>query len=136
MRISDWSSDVCSSDLELWIARDHGVEVRYGARALSLLTDGHRVTGVRVKHGGSIHDLRAAAVVLACGGFEANAEWRTRYLGPGWELAKVRGSRFNPADGIRRARDIGASPLRNWAGCQDRKRVVKGKGGVVRGNSG
>src|SRR3546814_9486864 len=91
MRISDWSSDVCSSDLELWIARDHGVEVRYGARALSLLTDGHRVTGVRVKHGGSIHDLRAAAVVLACGGFEANAEWRTRYLGPGWELAKVRG---------------------------------------------
>ena len=51
----------------------------------------------------------AQAVVLACGGFEANAEWRTRYLGPGWDLAKVRGTRFNTGDGIRMALDIGAS---------------------------
>ena len=43
------------------------------------------------------------AVVLACGGFEANSEWRTRYLGPGWDLAKVRGTRFNTGDGIRMA---------------------------------
>ena len=56
-------------------------------------------------------------VVLACGGFEANAEWRTRYLGPGWDLAKVRGSRFNTGDGIRMALDIGASPRGNWSGC-------------------
>src|SRR3546814_10224043 len=93
--VESWGGGPGLFDQELRIARDHGVEVRYGARALSLLTDGHRVTGVRVKHGGSIHDLRAAAVVLACGGFEANAEWRTRYLGPGWELAKVRGSRLD-----------------------------------------
>ena len=45
-----------------------------------------------------------------CGGFEANAEWRTRYLGPGWDLAKVRGTRFNTGDGIRMALDIGAQP--------------------------
>ena len=25
-------------------------------------------------------------------------EWRTRYMGPGWELAKVRGTRFNTGD--------------------------------------
>ncbi|HEY9539221.1 MAG TPA: FAD-dependent tricarballylate dehydrogenase TcuA [Kiloniellaceae bacterium] len=115
--VESWGGGPGLFDQELRIARDHGVEVRYGARALSLLTDGHRVTGVRVKHGGSIHDLRAAAVVLACGGFEANAEWRTRYLGPGWELAKVRGSRFNTGDGIRMALDIGASPFGNWSGC-------------------
>ena len=41
--------------------------------------------------------------MLACGGFEANPEWRTRYLGPGWDLAKVRGTRFNTGDGIRMA---------------------------------
>jgi len=35
--------------------------------------------------------------VLACGGFEPTREWRTRYLGPGWDWAKVRGTRFNPA---------------------------------------
>ena len=37
-------------------------------------------------------EVRGKAVVLACGGFEANPEWRTRYLGPGWDLAKVRGT--------------------------------------------
>jgi len=55
--------------------------------------------------------------VLAAGGFQANTEWRTRYLGPGWELAKVRGTRFNTGDGIRMALDIGAAPYGNWSGC-------------------
>ena len=55
--------------------------------------------------------------MLAGGGFEANAEWRTRYLGPGWDLAKVRGTRFNTGDGIRMALDVGAQPCGNWSGC-------------------
>src|SRR5207249_978597 len=50
-------------------------------------------------------------------GFEANAEWRTRYLGPGWDLAKVRGTRFNTGGGIAMALEIGASPCGNWSGC-------------------
>jgi tricarballylate dehydrogenase len=54
---------------------------------------------------------------LAGGGFQANPEWRTRYLGPGWELAKVRGTRFNTGDVIRMALDIGAAPAGNWSGC-------------------
>ena len=58
-----------------------------------------------------------AAVVLAAGGFEANAEWRTRYLGPGFELAKVRGTRFNTGDGLRMALDAGAMPHGHWSGC-------------------
>jgi tricarballylate dehydrogenase len=98
-------------------ASRRGIEVRYRSRALDLLYDGANVGGVRVRHGGKTEDLRAGAVVLACGGFEANAEWRTRYLGPGWDLAKVRGSRFNTGDGIRMALDIGASPRGNWSGC-------------------
>ena len=50
---------------------------------------------------GKTVDIRSKSVVLACGGFEANSEMRARYLGPGWDLAKVRGSRFNTGDGIR-----------------------------------
>ena len=61
--------------------------------------------------------LEADAVVLASGGFEANTEWRARYLGAGWDLAKVRGSRFNTGDGIRMALDVGAMPYGNWSGC-------------------
>jgi tricarballylate dehydrogenase len=98
-------------------ASRRGIEVRYRSRALDLLYDGATVGGVRVHRGGATEELRAGAVVLACGGFEANAEWRTRYLGPGWDLAKVRGSRFNTGDGIRMALDIGASPRGNWSGC-------------------
>jgi tricarballylate dehydrogenase len=64
-----------------------------------------------------VHELRAPCVVLACGGFEANAAWRTRYLGPPWDLAKVRGSRFNTGAGIRMALAIGAAPCGNWSGC-------------------
>ena len=93
------------------------IDIRYRTRALDLLFDGKRVEGVRVRGESSLYDIRARSVVLACGGFEANAEWRTRYLGPGWDLAKVRGSRFNTGDGIRIALAIGASPRGNWSGC-------------------
>ena len=98
-------------------AQQRGIEIRYRTRALDLLYDGNRVDGVRVRSDGAVQELRAKSVVLASGGFEANAEWRTRYLGPGWDLAKVRGSRFNAGDGIRMALAIGASPRGNWSGC-------------------
>jgi len=98
-------------------ARKRGIEIRYRTRAQSLLYDGRRIEGIRLREDGALRELRCSAVVLACGGFEANPEWRTRYLGPGWDLAKVRGSRFNTGDGIRMALDIGASACGNWSGC-------------------
>ena len=55
-------------------------------------------------------------MVIACGGFESSAEMRTRYLGPGWELAKVRGTPYNTGDGINMALAIGASSFGNWSG--------------------
>src|SRR5437899_3391441 len=61
--------------------------------------------------------IPAGAVVLASGGFEANPEMRTRYLGPNWELARVRGTPDNTGDGIRMALDIGALPWGHWSGC-------------------
>jgi tricarballylate dehydrogenase len=94
-----------------------GIAVHYATRAVSLIHDGVRVAGVRAKHDGQLVAFGARAVVLACGGFEANPEWRTRYLGPGWELAKVRGTRFNVGDGLRMALDVGAAPYGNWSGC-------------------
>ena len=98
-------------------AKKAGIEVLYETRVLSLLYDGERVSGVRARHQGKATEFHAKSVVLACGGFEANPEMRTRYLGPGWELAKVRGTRFNVGDGLRMALDIGAAPFGNWSGC-------------------
>ncbi|MED5535369.1 MAG: FAD-dependent tricarballylate dehydrogenase TcuA [Pseudomonadota bacterium] len=95
-----------------------GIEIQYDTRAVDLAFDGKNVTGVIVRRGGERPEtISADAVVLACGGFEANPEWRTRYLGPGWEIAKVRGSRFNTGDGIKMALDLGAAPYGNWSGC-------------------
>jgi tricarballylate dehydrogenase len=94
-----------------------GVTTRFGARAIALRTGPGGVTGVVVRSGWREETIGCDAVVLAAGGFQANTEWRTRYLGPGWDLAKVRGSSFNTGDGIRMALDIGASPAGNWSGC-------------------
>jgi tricarballylate dehydrogenase len=99
------------------IAKKNGVEIWYQARAVSLVADDSGVHGVRVKREGKTVEVTAKAVVLAAGGFQANAEWRTRYLGPLWELAKVRGTRFNTGDAIKMALDIGAQPIGNWSGC-------------------
>ncbi len=99
------------------IAKKNGIEIWYEARAGKLLTDDSGVTGVVVKHKGKTKTLRAKAVVLAAGGFQADPEQRVRYLGPGWELAKVRGTRFNTGDGIRMALEAGAAAAGNWSGC-------------------
>ena len=98
-------------------AEKAGVTVQYQAQARSLIADDSGINGVRARIEGRRVDLRAHAVVLACGGFEANAAWRARYLGPGWDLAKVRGTRFNQGDGIRMALEAGAMPAGNWSGC-------------------
>lgn len=97
-------------------AEKKGVRIFYETRGASLIYDGARVLGVKAKSAGKPIDFHAKAVVLACGGFESNPEWRTRYLGAGWELAKVRGSRFNMGDGLKMALDIGACPYGNWSG--------------------
>jgi tricarballylate dehydrogenase len=99
------------------IAKKNGIEVRYGARAVSLIADDAGVKGVVVRQQGRTGSIPAKSVVLAAGGFQANPEMRARYLGPGWELAKVRGTRFNTGDVIRMALDIGAAPTGNWSGC-------------------
>ena len=94
------------------IATALGVDVHYGVRATALATTAR---GLEVRSGSEA--VRGDAVVLACGGFESNPAWRTRYLGPGWDLAKVRGTRFNTGDGIRMAVDVGAATRGNYSGC-------------------
>ena len=106
------------SDQQFQVAEGMGVEIRYQTRAIKLLQDSKgRVSGVRVQSPEGFEEIHASSVVLACGGFEANAEMRTRYLGPGWELAKVRGIPYNTGDGIRIALDIGAQPHGHWSSC-------------------
>ena len=98
--------------------QERGVEIRCATTAVRLLQDPRgRVTGVGVRDGDGFREITARAVVLGCGGFEANPEWRARYLGRPWDHAKVRGTRYNTGDGLRMALDIGALPAGQWTGC-------------------
>jgi tricarballylate dehydrogenase len=95
-----------------------GIDVRFEAKATRLLVDQRGVVvGVEVRTPGATETITAAAVVLAAGGFEANPEMRTRYLGRNWDLARVRGTPYNTGDAIRMALDAGALPWGHWSGC-------------------
>jgi tricarballylate dehydrogenase len=99
-------------------AERRGVLVRYGTRATTLLLDDRGgIRGVAGRGPDGPFEVSARSVVLASGGFEANPEWRARYLGPGWDLARVRGTRHNTGDGIRMALEAGAQAHGNWSGC-------------------
>jgi len=94
------------------------IEIRYDTGAVKLLQgQDYRIKGLTVRGLDGYADIACDSVVLACGGFESNPEWRVRYLGPGWDLARVRGTRHNTGDGIKMALDIGAVPYGNWSGC-------------------
>jgi len=99
------------------IAKKNGIPVLYEAAATELIYENGEVRGVVAEAQGKTLRRRAGAVVLACGGFESNAEMRARYLGPNWDLAKVRGTRFNMGDGIRMALAVGAMPFGHWSGA-------------------
>ena len=102
-----------------WFAHTerNGIEIRYETGALSLLRDrSGRVVGVEAKTPSGMEELSARAVVLACGGFEANAQWRAQYLGAPWDHAKVRGTAHNQGDGLRMALAAGALPRGQWSG--------------------
>ncbi|MBD0274867.1 MAG: FAD-dependent oxidoreductase, partial [Acetobacteraceae bacterium] len=88
LTVEAWGGGPGLVEAETAAAKKRSVEIRYGSRAKRLLHDGFKVYGVQVKDQGRLYELRAPAVVLAAGGFQGDAEMRTRYLGPGWELAK------------------------------------------------
>lgn len=94
-----------------------GGDVTYGTRAVSLIMKSGRAAGIEVIHEGVRSGVDAAKVVMAAGGFQADAAWRARYLGAGWDLARVRGTWANTGDGIRMALEAGASPAGHWSGA-------------------
>ncbi len=90
-----------------------GGQLTCDAGVTGLLTDDRQVTGVRVGE----TEMQADAVILACGGFEANDAMRANLIGPNWSRAKVRGTPHNTGDGLRMAFDLGAARYGRFDGC-------------------
>lgn len=73
-------------------AKELGIQFRFDTTVVSLLVENsEHVRGVRIVHGQSKEEetLKARAVILAAGGFEASEAMRAKYLGSGWKHAHV-----------------------------------------------
>ena len=99
-------------------ARGAGVDIAYGTKMLRLnLGPSNRVLSVTAADEDQMYEIGARSVILACGGFEANQEMRVSYLGPAWENASPRGSRYNTGDGLRAALALDAATTGRLTGC-------------------
>ena len=100
-------------------AERHGIKVFFSTPATKLhKASTGQITGVSVEHNGEPATIAAQAVILAAGGFEANPRMRSQYLGPGWDLAYVRGTPYNTGDCLEMAlRDVSAKQAGHWSGC-------------------
>ena len=101
-------------DQHMAAAERTGIEVRHEVAVEELV----RGSGVVVRRpDGSREELRARSVVLAAGGFESNPAMRAAYLGPNWDVAKVRGTPYNTGEVLRAALAAGAQAYGHWSGC-------------------
>ncbi len=78
-------------------------------RATTLITDDGAVTGVVAWGPEGRLEVRASAVVLADGGFQANPEMLRKYIGPAADRVKLRSLSSQTGDGIRMGQAIGAA---------------------------
>jgi tricarballylate dehydrogenase len=96
-------------------AKDAGVRFRHECAAEALLAEGGAIRAVRV-NGGEV--LAANAAVLACGGFQGNAQMMREHFGPGGDSVPLLApkARFNTGDGIAMARTLVADVAGEWNG--------------------
>ncbi|MGK5113209.1 MULTISPECIES: FAD-dependent oxidoreductase [unclassified Geodermatophilus] len=88
-------------------AAELGAPVVTGVRVRRLLTEDGRVTGVEAETGDGVVEVRAAAVVLATGGFSQNPELLARFA-PQMRLARREGGAGSQGDGLLMGMKLGA----------------------------
>lgn len=96
-----------------------GITVLYETKVTDVLVDGGRAEGVRVvsSREDGPRDIRARAVVVASGGFEANLEWLAEVWGPPAKQFIVRGTPYNTGTVLRSLLDSGAVTVGNPRGA-------------------
>ena len=102
---------------EIAAAERAGIDIRYEHAALDLLQEDGHVVGVVVETPHGVRELRSESVILAAGGFESNAQLRQKFLGDGWQHAKVRGTPHNTGELIMKALELGAAQGGDWSTC-------------------
>jgi tricarballylate dehydrogenase len=111
-----------------------GVEIAYECEARELNLRGGQFASAHVTGPGGQNEIRAGAVVVAAGGFEANIAWLKEYWGEAAENFVIRGTPNNQGRMLRQLLDGGARPVGDPRGCHAvalDARAPKFDGGIV-----
>lgn len=98
-------------------AEQLGIEVRYGAEVVALDIRGGIFHSATVVTRERRYEVRARAVVLAAGGFEANLDWLSEAWGDAARNFVVRGTPHNTGTVLRLMLDAGAAPIGDAREC-------------------
>jgi tricarballylate dehydrogenase len=111
-----------------------GVEIAYESEVRELNLRRGEFVSAAVASSGGRSEVRARAVVVAAGGFEANIDWLKEYWGEAAENFVIRGTPHNQGRMLKQLLDGGAQPVGDPRGCHAvalDARAPKFDGGIV-----
>jgi tricarballylate dehydrogenase len=115
-------------------AESLGIEVRYDAEVVDLeIRDGMFLSASVILDGQRV-SMRAATLVAACGGFEANIPWMKEYWGPPAENFLVRGTPYNKGTLLKVLHEKGVGKIGDPTQCHAvaiDARAPKYDGGII-----
>jgi tricarballylate dehydrogenase len=94
-----------------------GIDVHYEADVVDLTLVNRHFESVAVRAGTGTRTIRAAATVIASGGFESNLEWLREVWGDAARNFIVRGTPHNTGVPLKRMLDAGAQPVGEAREC-------------------
>jgi tricarballylate dehydrogenase len=115
-------------------ARKLGVEIAYDSEVCDLKIGNGQFSAAVVMSGGHSQEIRAKAVVVASGGFQANIPWLKEYWGQAADNFIIRGTPYNKGRMLRVLLDHGAKPAGDPRQCHAvaiDARAPKFDGGIV-----
>jgi len=94
-----------------------GIDVAYEAEVVALEIEHGECRAASVRAGGRTERVRARAVVVAAGGFEANLDWLRDIWGSAADNFVIRGTPYNTGTLLKLMLDAGAQPVADPAEC-------------------
>ena len=111
-----------------------GVQVAYESEVRELkVRDGEFLSALALLKG-ALHEVKAKAIVIASGGFEANIPWLKEYWGDAADNFVIRGTKHNQGQMLKELLKHGAKPVGDPRGCHAvavDARAPKFDGGIV-----
>jgi tricarballylate dehydrogenase len=115
-------------------AESLGVAVLYDAEVVDLAIDAGMFLSATIVRGGERSTVRAATLVAAAGGFEANIEWLKVYWGDAADNFLIRGSPYNRGTLLKLLLDRGVQEIGDPTQCHAvaiDARAPKFDGGII-----